>query len=109
MRVIRNCAKDWVKGESRTVPLEEAPDPPTPSVEEQLLDKEAEELWKRWNAATRENIGKLTRDERRLLEYRFEDEMTLQEISDKTGEPVSTIAYRINAILRKLRKMLEGD
>jgi RNA polymerase sigma factor (sigma-70 family) len=109
VRAVRNCAKDWVKRESKGISLEEIPDPPSLSVEEELLDKEAEEIWEKCKAELVENIGKLTKDDRLLLKYRFWDGMTLAEIHEKTGIPITTIAYRINAAIKKLRDMAGED
>jgi|GEM_PF-1803865 len=50
-------------------------------------------------------MEKLPEDQRELFRLRFIEKMTLQEISVKTGIPVSTVGFRLEKIKSQIRKI----
>lgn len=64
--------------------------------------------WERVNLLT-EKIGELPAIHREVLTLRFEEEMKLEEISEVTGAPLSTVKSRLRRALESLRQRLETE
>ena len=94
-RILWNCCTDLLRQRQRTVPLEAAEttgceDPPP---EDDSLGQRVEAL---------------APELRTVIRLRFYQELTLQEIAEVTGCPLSTVKTRLYTALKRLRVSMEG-
>jgi RNA polymerase sigma-70 factor, ECF subfamily len=61
----------------------------------------------RWRMATL--LGRLPDDEAHLLRLRFHEELSQNEIAERTGIPLGTVKTRMVRALRRLRDMVEEE
>jgi RNA polymerase sigma-70 factor (ECF subfamily) len=54
-------------------------------------------------------LGRLPDDEAQLLRMRFHEELSQNEIADRTGIPLGTVKTRMVRALKRLRDMIEEE
>jgi RNA polymerase sigma-70 factor, ECF subfamily len=57
----------------------------------------------------RELLGELTDDDRRLLELRYEQDLTQGQVADHLGVPEGTVKVRLHRLRKRLRTTWESD
>ena len=82
-----------------TLGEEAVPDLTTPSVEDQAIAG-------LMAAKLRRCLALLSEDDRRLIQAIYYEGLSERELSEREGVPQTTINYRRNLIVQKLRKML---
>lgn len=90
------------------------PEPRDPSdpAQSAVFDREdlsasPEEFVERWRMATL--LGRLPDDEARLLRMRFHEELSQNEIAERTGIALGTVKTRMVRALRRLRDMVDEE
>ncbi len=54
-------------------------------------------------------LGRLSKEQRVVLELSYYEGLTQEEIASRLGEPLGTIKSRIRSALIKLRSLIAGD
>jgi RNA polymerase sigma-70 factor (ECF subfamily) len=101
-QIARNRQIDIVRKERRPEPEELIEDPEAEPDASQILalEQEATEL--------KNALGRLSGEQREMIEKAYLGELTHQEISTQTGLPLGTIKSRIRLGLERLRHELKG-
>ncbi|WP_369955653.1 sigma-70 family RNA polymerase sigma factor [Sedimentitalea sp. XS_ASV28] len=100
-QIARNRQIDIARKDSRPMPEELREEPGAEPDASQILGLEQEA------GMLKEALGKLTSEQREMIEKAYMGEMTHQEISAQTGIPLGTIKSRIRLGLQRLRHELK--
>ena len=100
---VRNLA---LKARERTIPMQTLDESRLPVPSAELSAKDIAER----QSALQRALSRLSEDDQDLVRRRFSERATLSEISSATGISISTLHSREQAILKRLRQVLErGD
>ncbi|MDR0425905.1 MAG: sigma-70 family RNA polymerase sigma factor, partial [Clostridiales bacterium] len=57
----------------------------------------------------RSALGKLDREEKKLIYLRYYNDITVRDIAQMLGIPKSTVQYKLKSAEKKLREQLKGN
>ncbi len=88
------------------VPIGEIEGNTAASAEDEYLESEEERVQYRLSISLNEAVGELQEDERHLIQALFYENMSARKYADSLGVSLSTLQYRRNKVLKKLREKL---
>jgi RNA polymerase sigma-70 factor, ECF subfamily len=93
-RILVNTCRDRLRGRRhvRVLPMADAPEPATPDGVSRFVERDA----------LRRSIAKLTPDQRAVVVLRYFADLSLEEIAERTGEPLGTVKSRLHYALEAL-------
>lgn len=73
-----------------------------PAADEQLLAEERRQ-------ALRDSIATLTDPQRKIVQFRLEEEITFREIAERTSAPLNTVLWRMREATIRLHEAMAGE